>query len=633
MTSTLGIVKSTIAVSIIQLAVSAEDSTLPQVFAARVRASPEAAAYMQRDLAAGNWRTWSWAAIGDEQQRWQRALAAEEIPPGERVALMLHNCVEWVCFEQAALALGLVVVPLYFTDNPGNQAHVLSDSGARLLLVGSARQWEQLKPLRAQFPMLQRVLCLRSQAADAPAPEAALMFCDKWLDRLTCARQADAPASQPVAGPSALATLIYTSGTTGRSKGVMLSHANILSNALAALQVIPVYPTDQFLSFLPLSHALERTLGYYIPMLAGACVAFSDSIQNVHDDLLSIQPTVLVSVPSVYNKLFSRIENQLREATPLRRFLFRWIEEAGWRCFVASQPWGKGKAWLARFEWALLGTTVAQLVMARLGGRLRITVCGGAAMNPLVAHRFLALGIPLVQGYGLTEAAPVVTCNRLEDNQPDSVGLPLPGLEVRVGANGELLVRGPNVMLGYWNDPTATTAAIDADGWLHTGDLAKIEGDHVFICGRLKDIIVMSTGEKISLADMETALTAENLFEQALIVGEGRPFLSALLVLNPINWKSLALAEGIVDTDDPATLRDHAVLSAIRDEVNQVLSSFPSWTRIRQVHLTLTPWTIDSGLLTPTLKPVRRAIEQRFAEEIATLYRHHPDNNPETTSR
>jgi long-chain acyl-CoA synthetase len=219
-----------------------------------------------------------------------------------------------------------------------------------------------------------------------------------------------------------------------------------------------------------------------------------------------------------------------------------------------------------------------------------------------------------------------VSCNRLENNQPDSVGLPLPGIEVRLDANGELLVRGPSVMLGYWNSPAATAAAIDAEGWLHSGDLAKIEDGRVFIGDRLKDIIVMSTGEKISPADMEAALAADSMFEQAQIVGEGRPFLAALLVLNPLSWKSLALAKGIVDADDPAALRDHALLSAIRDEVNQVLSSFPAWAKIRQVHLTLTPWTIESGLLTPTLKPKRHAIEACFAAEIAALYRHDPDN-------
>ena len=613
-----------VAVASWPLPVAASDLTLPQLFDARVRATPDAAAYLQYDPAVGSWRSWSWAAVGREMKRWQRALRAENIPPGERVALMLNNCVEWVCFEQAALALGLVVVPLYITDNPANSAHMLADSGARLLLVGNAHQWQQLAPLRALLPILQRVLCLRHRTSDAPEPDPVLAYCDAWL-----ARHADdelAPAPTAAAGAAALATLIYTSGTTGRPKGVMLSHANILANARAALAAIPVYPTDRFLSFLPLAHAFERTLGYYIPMLGGACVAFARSVQELPEDLLALRPTVLISVPRIYDKLFSRIDHQLAETTPLRRAMFRQAEQAGWRRFAASQPWGRGKAWLARLEWALLGQRVGQRVSARLGGRLRVAVSGGAPLAAPVARRFLGLGVHLVQGYGLTEASPVVTCNRLENNQPESVGRPLPGLEVELDASGELLVRGPNVMLGYWNNTGATAAAVDAAGWLHTGDLARIEDGRVFICGRLKEIVVMSTGEKISPADMEAALAANGMFEQTLIVGEGQPFLVALLVLNPVNWKSLALAKGIAHPEDPAALRERAVLSAICDEVNHLLSGFPAWGRIRKVHLTLTPWTVESGLITPTLKPRRHALEQHFAAEIAALYQDQPGN-------
>jgi len=602
--------------------------TLPQVFEARVRATPEADAYIQHDLAEG-WRTWSWAAIGQEMTRWKRALASERIPPGERVALMLNNCVEWVCFEQAAMALGLVVVPLYVTDSPAYSAYMLADSGARLLLLGSAQQWEQLKPLCTRFPILQRVLCHRHRPYGEPEPDPALVFCDDWL----ALHSGDevAAASELAANASALATLIYTSGTTGRPKGVMLSHANILSNARAVLEVITVRPTDRFLSFLPLAHAFERTAGYYVPMLGGACVAFARSPQQLPEDLLAIRPTVLISVPRIYDKLFSSIENQLAEETPLRRAVFHRAEQAGWRRFVATQPWGKGMAWLARLEWALLGQRVARQVTARLGGRLRVAVSGGAPLAPRVARRFLGLGLQLVQGYGLTEAAPVVASNRLENNQPESVGWPLPGVEVKLDASGELLVRGLNVMLGYWNDPTATAAAVDADGWLHTGDLARIEDGRVFICGRLKEIIVMSTGEKVSPSDMEAALAADVLFEQALVVGENQPFLVALLVLNPVIWKSLALAKGTASPDDPAALREPAALSAIRDEVNHLLSDFPAWGRVRGVHLTLTPWTVESGLITPTMKPIRHALEQRFAGEIAALYEQHPSRPDDST--
>ncbi|NMG15413.1 AMP-binding protein [Aromatoleum bremense] len=592
--------------------------TLPEAFAARVRATPSADAYIQHDAASGVWRTWSWAAIGAEMERWRRALAAKSIPAGERVAVMLPNCIEWVCFEQAALALGLVVVPLYLTDNPGNSAHVLADSGACLLLLDSAGQWMRLRPLRAGFPILQRVLCLQHRPGELDDSDRTLIGCEQWL----AAHEGSPPPPPGTSGAAALATLIYTSGTTGPAKGVMLSHANILSNALAVLEVVPVVPADRFLSFLPLSHAFERTVGYYIPMLAGACVAFARSLQDLPEDLVGIKPTALTSVPRIYERMFSRIECELAQRGPIARTVFHRAEMAGWRRFVASQPWGDGRAMFARLEWALAGRHLARKIAARLGGHVRVAVSGGAPLALPVARRLLALGVPLIQGYGLTEAAPVVSANRLDDNLPESVGRPLPGVEIKLDAGGELLVRGPNVMMGYWNNPTATAAAVDGEGWLHTRDLARIEDGRVFIHGRVKEIIVMSTGEKVSPSDMEAALAGDAMFEQTLIVGERRPFLVALLVLNPVIWRSLARTRAIADPDDPAALRERAVLSAICDQVNHRLAGFPVWGRVRRVHLTLAPWTIESGLVTPTMKPKRRELEQRFAEEIAALYRH-----------
>jgi long-chain acyl-CoA synthetase len=406
---------------------------------------------------------------------------------------------------------------------------------------------------------------------------------------------------------------VYTSGTLGRPKGVMLSHANLLANAQAVLAAVAGYREDLYLSFLPLSHAFERTVGYYVPMMAGSTVAYARSVQRLPEDLAAIRPTVLVSVPRIYERAYARIAGDLAERRLARAF-FDATVALGWRRFE-GRP---GVA--ATLAWPLARRLVAKRILDRLGGRVRVAVSGGAPLAPELARVFIGLGLPLLQGYGLTEAAPVVAANRLEDNAPDSVGRALPGVELRLGADDELLVRGASVMLGYWRQPEATRAAIDADGWLHTGDKARIEDGRVHIVGRLKEILVLSTAEKVPPADLELAITEDPHFEQAMVVGEGLPYLAALVVLSRDRWPGLAHAAG-VDPRDPGALSAPAVVSAALARIERQLARFPSYARVRRAWLTLEPWTIEAGLITPTLKLKRAELAQRFAGETAQLYR------------
>jgi long-chain acyl-CoA synthetase len=406
---------------------------------------------------------------------------------------------------------------------------------------------------------------------------------------------------------------VYTSGTTGRPKGVMLSHANLLANAQSVLAAVTGYREDVYLSFLPLSHMFERTVGYYVPMMAGSTVAYARSVQRLAEDLKAVRPTVLVSVPRVYERAYAQIAHGLAKKR-LARVLFNATVAVGWRRFEARQA-GLGTA----LAWPFLRRLVAQRLLDHFGGRVRIAVSGGAALAPTLARVFLGLGLPVLQGYGMTEASPVVAANRLEDNVPDSVGVPLPGVEVRLGADDELLVRGPNVMLGYWQRPDATQAAIDADGWLHTGDKARIEGGRIYIIGRIKEIIVLSTAEKVPPGDLELAIAEDPHFEQAMVVGEGLPYLAALVVLSRESWPGFARAAG-VEPRDPGALAAEPVVHAALARIERQLARFPSYARIRRVALTLDPWTVENGLITPTLKLKRAEIAQRFAAEIAHLY-------------
>jgi len=320
--------------------------------------------------------------------------------------------------------------------------------------------------------------------------------------------------------------------------------------------------------------------------------------------------------------VYGRLQQKLAQKGTIARTLFRTTEHLGWHRFEAAQGRAPQPGMGERLLWQLLNRLVAGKILARLGGRIRLAISGGAPLHERIARCFIGMGLPLLQGYGLTEAAPVVSGNRPQDNIPASVGEILPGIDARVDEHGELLVRGPNVMLGYWGLPQDTRDTIDEEGWLRTGDIGEIRGKHLFIRGRIKEILVLSTGEKVPPADLEMALVQDPLFEQAMVVGEGRPFVGALLVLQSDAWRQLG-RELSLDPGDPAALAEPTSTQLILERVAQLLSSFPGHAQVRAVNLTLEPWTIEGGLLTPTMKLKRPAMEQRFERQIRDLYAGH----------
>jgi long-chain acyl-CoA synthetase len=592
--------------------------TLDGLLYERVRRTPDAVAYRSYDAVRKLWAETSWNDVGRATAHWQAALAAEELLPGERVALQLRNSKEWVYFDQAALACALVVVPLYTDDRPENIAYILRDSAARLLLVQDFAGWKRLAPFLRDYEELKRVLILNvpESPPEASDVDERVRFVPGWLPEAS-----KAPARRR-GDPHALASIVYTSGTTGRPKGVMLSHYNMLSIAHAALTLIDVYREDQFLSFLPLSHTLERTAGYYLPMMTGATVAYARSVPQLADDLLTVKPTALIAVPRIFERVFVRIQGQLDKQSALARALFRLTAAVGWRRFERQQ---QRAGWHPKLlAWPLLKRLVADKITARLGGRLRLTVSGGAALPMPVAKTFISLGVPILQGYGLTETSPVISVNLPLDNEPASVGVPLNGVEVRIGEDDELLVKTPGRMIGYWNNHAATAEMIDPDGWLHTGDQARIEHGHIYITGRIKDILVLSNGEKVPPMDMEMAICLDPAIDQALVVGEGRSYLSAILVLNPDGWLGLARHYGLDDYAD-ASLEDEKLRNHFVNVIRQHLSDFPGYAKVRRVILVREPWTVDNGLLTPTLKVKRNRVLAKFADRIEGLYASGPE--------
>jgi len=588
--------------------ISAEEAnTLAGLFRERIRRSPNKIAYRFYDALNETWTDYSWSAMAREVARWQSALEQEKLKPGDKVAIMAHNSRFWVIFDQAALGMGLVTVPLYTDDRVGNVEYILQHTEVKLLVIGGKAQWERLQAKAKQFKFLKRIISIGQIQGD---DDDRIVPISQWLP--STSNWGDLRENDQ--HPDDLASIVYTSGTTGPAKGVMLSHRNILSNAMSGLQAVPVKTSDVFLSFLPLSHTLERTIGYYLPVMAGATVAHARGIPDLVEDLRVVKPTAIVSVPRIYERMYARVMEGLQNKPAYLKNIFHLAVNVGWDYMNYKQ--GRAKARASFVLWPTLKRLIADKICEKLGGRLRIAISGGAALAPEISRVFVGLGVPILQGYGLTEASPVVSVNRLESNIPASIGSALPGVEVKLSKDDELLVRGDSVMLGYWKDESATEQAIDPEGWLYTGDKAKIENDFIYITGRLKDIIVLSTGEKVPPHDMELAIATDHLFEQIMVIGESRPYLAALTVLNKEQLDKLLETE--FDINEPVT--EEKIEKLLQSRVEKKLKNFPGYAQIRRMTYVNEHWSVENGLLTPTLKIKRNKIQEKYATEIEIMY-------------
>ncbi len=511
---------------------------------------------------------------------WQAALTRAGVIAGDRVALCMKNSVHWVAIDMATLGLGAVVVPLYVDDNAENIAYCTLHSGAKLLIVDTLRQANALSATKlASEQPLPPMVCMQLGANETTAvAKSATSF---------LANAQSALQILPVER-SQLATICYTSGTSGKPKGVMLSHANILANVRQCQGAGIATAEMIFLSLLPLSHMFERTGGYYLPLSLGARVIYTRGIAQLADDLKQQPVTTMFVAPRVLERLHARIVQGLKEQGKMD--LFNRLANAAWRLQRSDG------SLLDRLTVLVLQPLLGKKIRMKIAPTLALLVSGGAALSSAVARTFVAIGLPVLQGYGMTEASPVLTVNRPERNDPESVGPALPEIELVIADDGELLARGPNVMLGYWNNPDATAKVVDAQGWLHTGDLASVREGRYTIKGRKKDILVMSNGEKFSPQDAELAVLNDPSFEQVMLIGEGKPFLTLACVTQSTDTKDLI------------------------KRANSQLMSFPRWVKVRQIIAMPEAWTVDSGLLTPTLKVKRAAVLEKLKPQIEALY-------------
>ena len=596
-------------------------STLPELLAFRVAQSPQGEAYREFDNVTGQWVSTRWVGASERIAHWGCALAVLQLPRQARIAILLPNGLDAVCTDQAALSLGLVPVPLHAIDNPGSIAYILSDCEASMVMVSSLAQWRAIESVGLALPALKAVVVTEENVL--PAAFGATVPVLSLADWLEAGQGHSSVAQLPTADD--LAAIVYTSGTTGKPKGVMLTHRNVVSNVRAILERVVPTPDDVFLSFLPLSHTFERTAGYYLPMAAGSCVAYARSVGLLAEDLKTVRPTVLISVPRIYERVFAKLQETLA-GSAFRTRLFNAAQAVGWRRFCHLQGLslaeGEDSAWdaLDPLLWPLLDRLVARTLRSQFGGRVRVAVSGGAPLSHVVARCFLGLGLPLLQGYGMTETSPVVAANGVQDNDPATVGCALPGVEVRIGQNRELQVRGPSVMKGYWKRPEDTARVLDADGWLSTGDQADMQNGRIRIMGRIKEIIVTSTGEKVPPGDLELAIAVDPLFAQVLVVGENRPFIACVAVVNPVEWQRLAaLLE--LNPETTASLNQPAAHKAALARIAVQTRNFARYATPRAVFLTLEPWTVENALMTPTLKLKRNNLMARYAGDIEAIYR------------
>ncbi len=550
-------------------------------------------------------------------------LGALGVAPGDRVAIVSESRPEWIMCDMAILAAGAVTVPIYPTLSAAQARYILQDSAARLAIVSTRLQLDKLQEIRHLLPAIEAVAVMEPAAAGA-----SVMTLDEVAQRGHTRMTGEWGAGRGfreaarAVRPEDLATIIYTSGTTGEPKGVMLTHANLVANLREGATVLDVSQDDVALSFLPLSHGFERMVSF-IYLFTGVTIIFAESFETVGRDIAFVRPTVITGVPRVYEKMQSRILEKGQAGSAAKAAVFRWSLNAGLARARALLR-GKSAGPLTAMKAALADRLVFSKIRAGVGGRLRLVVSGSAPLSSSVAEFFHAVGLPVIEGYGLTETAPILTVNPPEAPRVGTVGRPLPNVELKIAPDGEILARGPNIMRGYYNKPEATAAVLE-DGWFHTGDIGAIDAaGYLTITDRKKDLLVTSGGKKIAPQPIEAVLKRSPLVSEAVLLGDRRKYAAALIVPDfaalerRLQGVGRAPAAGSQSRAELVKRPDVlALYQEIVDALNRDLSQFE---RIKRIAILPSEFTVESGELTPTLKVKRKVVGERWREEIEKLY-------------
>ncbi len=560
------------------------------------------------------WTDHSWTEVAEAAGKLRAGLLGLGVRPGDRVAILSDNCPEWIVVDQAVLGLGAIVVPLYTTSGVEETAHVISDSGAKVIAANGPEMVQKIVGLSASIPDVTAIVAMHSGAESTPAVNGTPAVMS------AASISGEAPAAIVEGSSDDLATLIYTSGTTGTSKGVMLSHGNLLANAEDSLAALALNHTDMTLSHLPIAHSFERTAGYYTVAMAGGTIAFAESLGQIASNLTEVEPTVVLTVPRLLEVIHSRVMRTVETSPPMRQRLFKMALTAGEQA-ADYRNRGKPVPPMLALSMAVFRRLVFARVRAIFGSRIRYLMSGGAPL-PTEINRFLsAAEVPIVEGYGLTEAAPVVAVN-LHNGRTriGTVGLPLKHIQVEIAPDGELLLRGPNIMKGYYKLEAETKEAIDENGWLHTGDIAKIDVEgYISNTDRKKEIIVLSGGKNVSPAYDEGKLTGDKFISQACVIGDRRKHLAALIVPDYENLVDFLKDNHLDPKNADALAKSKELKTFVQGrvrEINKQLSDVEAVVAFTIV----SPLTQENGELTPSLKVRRKIVQAHFKDQIDSMY-------------
>jgi long-chain acyl-CoA synthetase len=561
------------------------------------------------------WTDHSWTEVSEAAGRLRAGLLGLGVRPGDRVAILSDNCPEWIVVDQAVLGLGAIVVPLYTTSGVEETAHVISDSGTKVVAANGSEMVKKILGVSASIPDVTAIVAMQSGAESTPAANGTPAVMS------AASLSADAPAAIVEGSSDDLATIIYTSGTTGTSKGVMLSHGNLLANAEDSLAALALDHTDMTLSHLPIAHSFERTAGYYTVALAGGTIAFAEGLGQIASNLTEVQPTVVLTVPRLLEVIHSRVMRTVETSPPIRQRLFKMALNAGEQ---AAEYRNRGKPLppMLALSMAVYRRLVFARVRAIFGSRIRYLISGGAPL-PTEINRFLsAAEVPIVEGYGLTEAAPVVAVN-LHNGRTriGTVGLPLKRIQVDTAPDGELLLRGPNIMKGYYKLEAETKEAIDENGWLHTGDIAKIDVEgYISITDRKKEIIVLSGGKNISPAYVESKLTGDKFISQACVIGDRRKHLAALVVPDYENLVDFLKENNLDPKNADALAKSKELKTFVQGRIREINKQLSDVEAVSTFTVVPQPFTQENGELTPSLKIRRKVVQAHFKDQIDSMY-------------
>ena len=554
----------------------------------------------------GKWKSATYGDVRREVTNLAAGLVSIGVQKGDRVAILASNRPQWAYADYAIACLGGVSVTIYPTLTADSSAYILNDSKSKIIFVENAEQSEKVRSVESQIPTLEKVIVMDNDVSGGRNEIGFLELQNvgkeqedfDLLEKTTQVTQDD------------LLTLIYTSGTTGNPKGVMLTHKNLCTNIIGGLSAIDVLDGDRFLSFLPLSHSFERMVGHFTSFWSGAEMAYAQSLETVAEDMIATSPTIMAAMPRLFEKVYAKMLNNVEKEGGLKKKIFNWAIDVGKNSVKTGK---KG------FKFAIADKLVFSKLKAKLGGKLRFFVSGGAPLSQSIGEFFEYANVLILEGYGLTETSPVLTCNRLEQYKFGTVGKPLANVEIKIADDGEILAKGPNIMKGYYNLPEKTENVFTEDDWFKTGDIGFLDDDDFLtITDRKKNLIVTSGGKNIAPQPMENALVLSPFIEQILVIGDKRNFISALIV--PSFEKIKSDFAGFADAPNAEIIKDEKIYSIVESDVNRLQAHFNKFEQVKKILLLSEEFSIENGMLTPTLKVKRKEAEQHYAEQIDQIY-------------